>query len=162
MARRALTPRHGKITGLGALGVPAAIFPAQDGPGRGPGCGYVNPSRQHFPHPAGHVPLPIGRPLSSIVSGPPGPCASLATAPSPWPRHRRLGHGSVALATAASPWPRQRRLGHGSVALATPPSPWPRQRSFHARFVDYLDVHVAKVALAWPKSPAHTRPLSPL
>src|SRR6266542_4467703 len=59
-------------------------------------------------------------------------------------------------------WPRHRRFGHATVALATSASLWPRQRSFHARFVDYLDVHVAKVALAWPTSPAQTRPLRPV
>jgi hypothetical protein len=47
MARRALTPRHGKITGLGAFGVPAAIFPSQNGP---PGP-WVLTGKHHPSHP---------------------------------------------------------------------------------------------------------------
>ena len=53
-------------------------------------------------------------------------------------------------------------VGYGVISLAMSASLWPRHRRLCARFVDYLDVHVAKVALAWPKSPAQTRPLRPL
>jgi len=59
-------------------------------------------------------------------------------------------------------------FGHATVALATPASLWPRQRSFHARFVDYLDVHVAKVAGPDPPAEAGvtlvtsvTKPMAP-
>jgi len=60
-----------------------------------------------------------------------------------------VGYGVISLAMSASLWPRHRRLGHVSGAFVPVLS-------------DYLDVDVAKVALAWPKSPAQTRPLRPL
>src|SRR6266542_5001540 len=68
-------------------------------------------SRHGYGRRAAHRRIATIRPVQLVTFG---TGYSLATPPSLWPRHRRLGHASVSLATPPSPWPRQRLFGHAS------------------------------------------------
>ncbi len=94
-------------------------FPGPGRPRQGPGVLIRESPRQHLPHPAGHVPLPVGRPLAAILIHRERPRRAMRCL---WPRHRFFGHAS-GLWPPPFLWPRQR-------SLATPPFLWPRHRFF--------------------------------